>query len=93
MERGGNKATEAPRGVMMDSKTLAVVKANEILFALMGAFGGYDVIPREVFIRAVACRYLNSKEVPFSIDEVVNAGYDLMTSFWPDAQKYRLNGE
>jgi hypothetical protein len=66
----------------MDSKTLAIVQANEILFALMGAFGGYDVIPMDVFARAVSSRFLIREDMPFGIEEVLDAGAALMGDLW-----------
>jgi hypothetical protein len=82
MERGGNEATEAPQGVIMDSKTLAAIQANEVLFALMGAFGGYEVIPMDVFARAVSSRFAIREDMPFSIEEVLDAGAVLMGNLW-----------
>lgn len=66
----------------MDAKTLAFIQANEILFALMGAFGGYDVIPLDVFARAVSSRFNLRADMPFSIEEVLDAGAVLMGGLW-----------
>jgi hypothetical protein len=88
MERGGNRATEAPRGVFMDSKTLAAIQANEVLFALMGAFGSYHVIPMDVFVQAVLSRFNLRDDMPFSVEEVLDAGGSLMGELWkvPDQE-------
>ena len=66
----------------MDAKTLAFIQANEILFALMGAFGSYQSIPLEVFAMAVKTRFSIRSDMPVSIEEVLDAGAALMGALW-----------
>ena len=72
----------------MDSKTLAAIQANEVLFALMGAFGSYHVIPMDVFVQAVLSRFNLRDDMPFSVEEVLDAGGSLMGELWkvPDQE-------
>jgi hypothetical protein len=71
-------------GKFFDSKSLAVAQANEVLFALMGAFGGYHAVRRETFIQAVNSRFSLRPDMPLNRNEVIAAGDSLMSSdgFW-----------